>query len=84
LDFVHQRPPLRLAPPSYTHALCTLAAQPQFVALTGALEVDLTGQINAETAQGRYVGAVGGQLSLLRGARADRTRGGTRGGLPGE
>jgi acetyl-CoA hydrolase len=72
LDFVRQRPPLRLAPPSYTHALCTLAAQPQFVALTGALEVDLTGQINAETAQGRYVGAVGGQLSLLRGARASK------------
>lgn len=72
LDFVRGAPPLRMAPASYTHALSTLAAQSQFVALTGALEVDLTGQINAETAQGRYVGAVGGQLALLRGARASR------------
>lgn len=72
LDFLREGPPVRLAPATYTHAVSTFAALPQFVALTGALEVDLTGQINAEMAQGRYVGAVGGQLDLFRGARASR------------
>jgi acyl-CoA hydrolase len=70
LDFIRHGAALRLAPAAYTHSPSVLAAQPRFIALTGALEVDLTGQVNAETAQGRYVGAVGGQLDLIRGARA--------------
>ena len=40
------------------------------------IEVDLTGQINAETAGGVYVGAVGGAVDFLRGAQR------SRGGLP--
>ena len=32
------------------------------------VEIDLTGQINAESAGGRYIGAVGGQGDFLRGA----------------
>ena len=39
-------------------------------------EVDLTGQINAEVAHGRYVGAVGGAVDFLRGAAA------SSGGVP--
>lgn len=69
-DFAHRNPRVRLAPPAHTHAFDRLGALPALVALTGALEVDLTGQVNAETAQGRYVGAVGGQLAFVRGARA--------------
>ena len=33
-----------------------------------AVEVDLTGQVNAETAGGHYVGAVGGQVDYVRAA----------------
>jgi acyl-CoA hydrolase len=69
-DFAHRNPRVRLAPPAHTHSIDRLGALPALVALTGALEVDLTGQVNAETAQGRYVGAVGGQLAFVRGARA--------------
>jgi acyl-CoA hydrolase len=32
------------------------------------VEVDLTGQVNAEVARGRYVGSVGGAVDFLRGA----------------
>ena len=53
-----------------------LARIERFVALNLAIEVDLTGQINAEIAGGVYVGAVGGALDFLRGAHR------SKGGLP--
>lgn len=37
-----------------------------------ALEVDLSGQVNTESAGGRHVGAVGGLLEFARSARATR------------
>ena len=40
----------------------------RFVAINSALEVDLTGQVNAETAQGRHIGLVGGQMDFVRAA----------------
>ena len=61
---------LTLRPSSYTHAIGTLARLDRFVAINSAVEVDLTGQVNAEIAGGRYVGAVGGSANFLRGAAA--------------
>lgn len=52
----------------YTHDPAVLAAQRRLVAINSATEVDLTGQVNSETAAGRYVGAVGGATDFLRGA----------------
>src|SRR5205085_11519033 len=42
----------------------------RFVAVNGALEVDLAGNVNAELVGGRQVGAVGGQLDFCRAASA--------------
>jgi len=67
---------LALRPTSYTHDAAVLASIDRLVAINSAIEVDLTGQVNAETASGRYVGAVGGAGAFLRGAHA------SRGGLP--
>ena len=36
--------------------------------VNSALEVDLLGQVNTETAGGRYVGAIGGSVDFLRAA----------------
>lgn len=52
----------------YTHDPAVLAAQHQLVAINSAIEVDLTGQANAETAGGRWVGGVGGAVDFARGA----------------
>jgi len=60
--------PIRLTDTSYTHDPAVLAAQHRFVAINSAIEVDLTGAVNCETAAGRYVGAVGGATDFLRGA----------------
>jgi hypothetical protein len=41
---------------SYTHDAVVLGNFRRFVAINGALEVDLTGQVNSETAGGQHIG----------------------------
>ncbi|MFC6198315.1 acetyl-CoA hydrolase/transferase family protein [Ponticaulis profundi] len=68
LDWCHDRKDLQLRPVSYTHDVGVLSQIDRFVALNSAIEVDLTGQVNAELAAGRYLGAVGGAPAFMRGA----------------
>ncbi|MFI6998246.1 acetyl-CoA hydrolase/transferase family protein [Nocardia sp. NPDC050175] len=75
-DFAHRNPAVAVRPTSYTHDANLLAAQHNLVAINSAIEVDLTGQVNAEVAGGTYVGAVGGGAEFLRGAAR------SRGGIP--
>ncbi|MGQ4618608.1 acetyl-CoA hydrolase/transferase C-terminal domain-containing protein [Nocardia sp. R7R-8] len=67
-DYANRNPAVSLQPITYTHDPARLAAQHRFVAINSAIEVDLTGQVNAEVAGGRYVGAVGGGGEFLRAA----------------
>lgn len=68
VSHAHRNSALALRSVEYTHALSTLASIRALYSVNGAIEVDLTGQVNAEEAGGRYVGAVGGQLDFVRGA----------------
>ena len=68
IDLARRDRSVQLRDTRYTHDPAVLAAQYQFAALNSALEVDLTGQVNCETAAGRYVGAVGGATDFLRAA----------------
>ena len=70
--FAHNNAQLLLRPVSYTHNAATLAQLDNFIAINSAIEVDLTGQINAEMAGDDYIGAVGGQLDFVRGAFLSR------------
>ena len=72
--FAHRNDAIEFRSTRYTHDPDVLAGIDRFVAVNSAVEVDLSGQINAEIAGGIYVGAVGGALDFLRGAR--RSRGG--------
>ena len=67
-EFARANPKLRLRSSDYTHDPRVLAGIERFVAVNSALEVDLTGQVNAEVAGGSYVGAVGGALDFIRAA----------------
>lgn len=69
-DYVHDNPAIELRPISYTHSPAVLGRLQRLVAINTALEVDLTGQVNAETLAGRHVGAVGGQVDFVRAAMA--------------
>lgn len=73
-DFAHRNEAIEFRSTRYTHDPNVLASIDRFVAINSAVEVDLSGQINAEIAGGMYVGAVGGALDFLRGAR--RSHGG--------
>lgn len=66
--FLDRNPRVNLRGTRYTHDIDVLGAQHRMVAINSAIEVDLTGQVNAEVAGGRYVGAVGGATDFLRGA----------------
>lgn len=76
MHWAHANSALQLRAPSYTHDSVVLASIDRLAAINSAIEVDLSGQINAEVAGGRYVGAIGGAGAFLRGARA------SYGGLP--
>lgn len=75
-DFAHRNAQIQFRSSAYTHGPGVLAQIERFTAINSAVEVDLSGQINAEVAAGAYVGAVGGAVDFLRAAHY------SKGGLP--
>ena len=67
-DFAHRNRLVQLRSSDYTHDPRVLHGVERFIAINSAVEVDLTGQVNAEVAGGSYVGAVGGALDFIRAA----------------
>lgn len=70
--FADRNPAIQLRGCDYTHGARVLSAIDRFVAINSAIEVDLTGQVNAEVAAGDYVGGVGGAPDFLRAAQHSR------------
>ncbi|MGH7878080.1 MAG: acetyl-CoA hydrolase/transferase C-terminal domain-containing protein, partial [Candidatus Binataceae bacterium] len=68
-DFAHKNRAIRLFTLMHTHRTEILAQLDKLVGVNSAVEVDLTGQIGAEVADGVHVGAVGGQGDFVRGAQ---------------
>lgn len=69
LDLADGNRAILLRSVEHTHALSVMARLHALHAVNSAIEVDLSGQVNAEVAAGRYLGAVGGQLDFVRGAQ---------------
>ncbi|MFC1437735.1 acetyl-CoA hydrolase/transferase C-terminal domain-containing protein [Streptacidiphilus sp. N1-10] len=70
-DFAHRNPQLRMCTTGYTHDAAVLAQLDRLVTVNSALEVDLTGQVNAEQSGSAYLGGTGGQVDFVRaGARS--------------
>lgn len=67
-DFARNNPSIRLCSSEITHGAEVLAKLSRFVSINSAVEVDLTGQVNAEAIAGEYVGGVGGQVDYMRAA----------------
>ncbi len=64
--FAHRNPVISMRPSSYTHSSDVLSALPKLVTINSALEIDLSGQVNAEQVGDSYVGGVGGQPEYVR------------------
>lgn len=67
-DFARDNAAVQLRSIEHTHDARVLSRIERFVAINSAVEIDLTGQVNAEVANGSYLGAVGGALDFIRAA----------------
>lgn len=70
-EFVRENPQIHFYPVSFTHSHEVIRNYPlPFTAVNSALEVDLRGQVNAETVEGLPVSGVGGQIDFAVAALA--------------
>jgi acyl-CoA hydrolase len=69
-DFASNNKALAMRSVEYTHNPLTMAKINSLFSVNFAIEVDITGQVNAEVAGGRYLGAVGGQGPFVRGSQS--------------
>lgn len=65
--WAHLNDALRLRSPGYTHDPGVLAGITGLIGINTALDVDLSGQTNAETGGGRSIGLIGGHTDFMRG-----------------
>jgi len=65
-DFAARGDVLDMRNAEYTHNLAVSATLSHFHTINSVIEIDVTGQANAEVAGGRYLGAVGGQVDFVR------------------
>jgi 4-hydroxybutyrate CoA-transferase len=71
-DFVDNNPLLDFRPVNYTHSLEVLKEIDHLISINSAIEIDLYGQVNAETMKGVQFGGTGGQGNFIRGAALSR------------
>jgi 4-hydroxybutyrate CoA-transferase len=66
--FIHENPEVESYPSDYTHNEAILSKLNKLHAINSAIQVDLSGQINAETKGGIQISGVGGQTDFTCGA----------------
>lgn len=67
-EFVHENPHIEMRPAEYTNSPMTIARNDNQISINSALEVDLTGQVAADSIGGRFHSGIGGQVDFIRGA----------------
>lgn len=73
-DWVNNNPLIELHPTEYVNDPLVIAQNDRMVAINSAIEVDLTGQICADSIGSKLYSGVGGQLDFIYGA--SRSKGG--------
>ena len=71
-DFVHDNPLVSFHPCDWTNDTAVIRRNPRVVAINSALQVDLTGQVCADSLGHRIFSGIGGQLDFIRGAALSR------------
>jgi 4-hydroxybutyrate CoA-transferase len=67
-DFVHDNPQVLMLDIAYVNDTSVIRRNPKVVAINSAIEVDLTGQVCADSIGTRLYSGVGGQMDFIRGA----------------
>jgi itaconate CoA-transferase len=71
-DFLHNNPAVESHPVDYVNDPSVIAQNENVISINAALQIDLTGAVNAEHMLGHQYSASGGQLDFVRGAYASR------------
>jgi len=66
--WVHENPRVHMEPSTAIHDPRVVARIDRFVSINSAIEIDLTGQVNAEAIGDRQVAGIGGQFDFVTGA----------------
>ncbi|NDP25910.1 MAG: acetyl-CoA hydrolase/transferase family protein [Flavobacterium sp.] len=67
-DFVNDNPFVEMRESSYVNDTARIRKNPKMVAINSAIEVDVTGQVCADSIGARMYSGVGGQMDFIRGA----------------
>jgi acyl-CoA hydrolase len=67
-DFVDDNPMIELRPVDYTNDTAVIRRFRRMMAINSAIQVDITGQVVADSIGRRFYSGVGGQMDFIRGA----------------
>ncbi|KAB2814396.1 acetyl-CoA hydrolase/transferase family protein [Phaeocystidibacter luteus] len=67
-DFIHDNPMVNMLDIAYVNDVSVIRKNPRVVAINSAIEVDVTGQVCADSIGTRFYSGVGGQMDFIRGA----------------
>ena len=67
-DFIDNNPIIEFHPQEYVNDPTVIAKNNKMVAINSALEVDLTGQVCADSIGTKFYSGIGGQVDFIRGA----------------
>ena len=67
-NYINNNPEIMSAPVDYVNDIRVIASLDNFISVNSAVEVDLFGQVNAESSGMRHISGAGGQLDFVLGA----------------
>lgn len=67
-DFIDRNPEMMCAPVDYTNDARVISQLDNFMSINNAVDVDLFGQVNSESAGTKHISGAGGQLDFVLGA----------------
>ena len=67
-DFVDDNPLVRILDIQYVNDTAVIRKMPKMISINSAIEVDITGQVSADSIGTRIYSGVGGQMDFIRGA----------------
>ncbi len=67
-DYLDNNPQCMSVPVDYANDINSIAAHDNFISINNAVDIDLFGQVNAESAGTRNISGAGGQLDFVLGA----------------
>lgn len=71
-DFIDDNPLVLFKEAAYTNDTAIIRKNPKVTAINSAIEIDLTGQICADSIGYQHFSGVGGQMDFIRGARLSK------------